>query len=153
MTFIQVLPDVFKTRPTFHALFHLSYQARLYGTLRNLSVSSKEMVHRIHKATVTSTNKQVLQRDLTAQESLMQGLRFLIEKSLHDNSDLGQLFETGLLDGVYFEHKKDLCAALDRSDEDDSKVTPQTDNQGNGSFFYSHLEFFVINYAICRCIS
>lgn len=64
------------------------------------------MAHRVHKAAVASTNKQILQRDLTARDSLMQGLRFSVERSLRNDSALGELIDTGLFSGVYFECKE-----------------------------------------------
>jgi len=71
------------------------------------------MVHRVHKAAVSSTNKHILQRDLTARDNLMQGLRFLAEQLLHSNLAL----DVSLFNDVYFEREEDPVA-LDLTEED-----------------------------------
>jgi len=63
------------------------------------------MAHRVHKTAVSSTNKHILQRDLTARDNLMQGLRFLAEQLLHSNLAL----DVGMFNDVYFDRKEDLA--------------------------------------------
>ena len=59
------------------------------------------MVHRVHKAAVTSTNKRIIQRDLTARENLMQGLRFSFEQLSYCNTALSKLVEVGIFSDIY----------------------------------------------------
>lgn len=109
----QVFPESFN-RPNLHALLHLERQARLFGTLRNISVATKEMVHRLHKAVAPQTNKQDVLRDLMVHENMMQGLRFLAEGG-HDQDGkcrggLVELVAVGLFESVYFEPRTDALA-------------------------------------------
>ena len=90
------------------------------------------MVHRVHKAAVASTNKQVLQRDLTARDNLMQGLRFSVERTLHDDSALGELIDAGVFSDVYFERKEDLVMAPDLMGEDDDEASCWPGDRDNG---------------------
>lgn len=93
---------------------HLTSQARTYGSLRNISVSIKEMVHRLHKAVVPHTNKKSIIRDLMGYQRELHGLRFAFEAELEENPNrddgLCELARLGLLDSSYFESSADLLA-------------------------------------------
>ena len=106
-TLFQGFPDLFKTRPSLHALQHLGQHARRFGTLRNVSVSCKEMKHRIFKSVAPSTNKRDLPRDLASYESTMQSLRF-VAAGWQDpqfpavvGSGLRELFQSGVFESSY----------------------------------------------------
>ena len=99
---------------TFHALLHLGGQAQHFGSLRNLSVATKEMAHRLYKGVVASTNMQNPQRDQTVFENAAQGTGLAIETSSHGSASGGlrTLQGLGLVDNVYFESSTDLLARL-----------------------------------------
>ena len=111
--FFKVFPNHF-SRPNLHALLHLPAQARAYGSLRNISVSAKEMVHRLHKAIVPHTNKSDVIRDLMEYQREMHGLQFAFEKEMEDdpnrNDGLCELARLGLLNSTYFESSTELLA-------------------------------------------
>lgn len=108
---MQVFPTEFN-RPNLHALLHLSFQAPVFGSLRNLSVSTKEMVHRIYKEAVVKTNKKYLLRDLMVYENDMQALRFMGEKIQNNSkmldSEIVELFSADLFKSVYLESREEL---------------------------------------------
>jgi hypothetical protein len=106
---------------TYHALLHLGGQARYFGSLRNLSVATKEMVHRLYKSVIPSTNRQNPQRDLTVFENAAQGIRFALEADSHDSATGGlkTLQGLGFFDNVYFESGTDLLARLGCEDDED----------------------------------
>ena len=95
---------------TLHALLHLGSSARRFGSLRNVSVAHKEIVHRVYKDAVTGTNSRDLQRDLTTFENVMQAIRFVAEGTSDVNSllrtggRLHDLLNLGLLDTIYTLH-------------------------------------------------
>jgi hypothetical protein len=106
-----VFPSNFNC-PNLHALLHLSDQALTFGSLRNLSVSTKEMVHRLYKEAVPKTNKIHLLRDLTVYENDMQALRFLAEDT-HNSmpaGDLRRIFSGGFFKSSYFESTNSIPA-------------------------------------------
>jgi hypothetical protein len=86
----------------------------MFGSLRNLSVSTKEMVHRIYKEATVKTNKINLLRDLMVYENDMQALRFLGEniRDQHEmqNSELAELFSAGFFGSLYLESHEELFA-------------------------------------------
>jgi hypothetical protein len=128
-----VFPEHF-SRPNLHALLHLSNQARYFGSSRNLSVSTKEMVHRLHKAVVPHTNRNDIIRDLMTYQNDMHALRFTLEMAMEENSQgnyLCELARLGLFDSTYFETSEDLLArGLGFSEE---SVT--TFHSGDDNFF------------------
>jgi len=118
----QVFPRSFEKKPTFHALLHFVQQARYFGNLRNLSVATKEMVHRLYKRVIPSTNRQNPQRDLTIFENVMQGTRFAVESANGyglESDGLRTLLGLGFFDNVYFESNTDLLARLGHDEDDD----------------------------------
>jgi hypothetical protein len=86
----------------------------MFVSLRNLSVSTKEMVHRIYKEATVKTNKINLLRDLMVYENDMQALRFLGEniRDQHEmqNSELAELFSAGFFRSLYLESHEELFA-------------------------------------------
>jgi hypothetical protein len=104
---LQVFPDEFATKPSLHGLLHLSTHARRFGSLRNVSVATKEMVHRLYKGAVPATDKRNLQRDLIVFESVMQAIRFTAEGApdLRYSEEIGggtrELLDLGLFDSEY----------------------------------------------------
>src|SRR3954464_15242136 len=104
--YLKIFPDEFIKKPSLHVLHHLPDQAHYFGTLRNTSVAVKEMAHRIYKDAVPFTNKQNLQRDLTAFENTMQAIHFALEGYIPvDQAPPGDgfrhLLRSGLLESFY----------------------------------------------------
>jgi hypothetical protein len=111
--FFKVFPEKF-ARPNLHALLHLPAQARLFGSLKNISASVKEMVHRMHKKMVQHTNRRDIIRDLMRYQNDMQGIRFALEAAIEQdpniNTGLCALARLGLFNTEYFESVKGLRA-------------------------------------------
>lgn len=104
--YLKVFPDEFIKKPSLHVLHHLPDQARYFGTLRNTSVAVKEMAHRIYKDAVLCTNKQNIQRDLTAFENVMQAIHFALEGFIPINQappgeGVRCLLRSSLLESLY----------------------------------------------------
>ena len=74
-----MFPSNFTNLPNLHALRHLSEHAKRYGSLINISVSLKEMVHRLFKAQVPHTNKKNVELDFMKRENTLQSIRYLIK--------------------------------------------------------------------------
>ncbi|CAB5396177.1 unnamed protein product [Rhizophagus irregularis] len=53
----KIYPDMITTLPNIHVLRHLPLIAATYGTLQNVSVSLKEMMHGVYKRMIPHTNK------------------------------------------------------------------------------------------------
>ena len=60
-------------------LRHLSSIASTFGTLQNVSVSLKEMMHGIYKRVIPHTNKKNVEFDLIKRDNVLQGLRYVID--------------------------------------------------------------------------
>uniref|UniRef100_U9TUC4 BAH domain-containing protein n=1 Tax=Rhizophagus irregularis (strain DAOM 181602 / DAOM 197198 / MUCL 43194) TaxID=747089 RepID=U9TUC4_RHIID len=60
----KIYPDMITTLPNIHVLQHLPLIAATYGTLQNVSVSLKEMMHEF---------------DLIKRDNILQGLRYVID--------------------------------------------------------------------------
>src|SRR4051794_18855678 len=104
--YLKVFPDEFIKKPSLHVLHHLPDQARYFGTLRNTSVAIKEMAHRIYKDAALHTNKQNIQRDLTAFENVMQAIHFALEghypaDQAPSGEGLRHLLRSSLLESLY----------------------------------------------------
>ena len=67
------------TLPNIHVLSHLSSIATTFGTLQNVSVSLKEMMHGIYKRIIPHTNKKNVEFDLIKRDNILQGLRYVID--------------------------------------------------------------------------
>jgi hypothetical protein len=61
--------------PNLHALKHLSEHARRYGSLVNISVLLKEMIHRLFKIQVPHTNKKNIELEFMKRENTLQSIR------------------------------------------------------------------------------
>ena len=70
-----MFPNSFKNLPNLHALKHLSEHAKRYGNLVNISISTKEMVHRLYKNQVIHTNKKNVELDFIKRENTLQSIR------------------------------------------------------------------------------
>lgn len=67
------------TLPNIHVLRHLSSIAATYGTLQNVSVSLKEMMHGVYKRMIPHTNKKNVEFDLIKRDNILQALRYVID--------------------------------------------------------------------------
>lgn len=67
------------TLPNVHVLRHLPSIATTYGTLQNVSVSLKEMMHGVYKRVIPHTNKKNVEFDLIKRDNILQGLRYIID--------------------------------------------------------------------------
>lgn len=70
-----MFPSDFTNLPNLHALKHLPEHAKRYGSLVNISVSLKEMVHRLYKNQVLHTNKKNVELDFIKRENTLQSIR------------------------------------------------------------------------------
>lgn len=68
-----------RTLPNIHVLRHLPSIAMNYGTLQNVSVSLKEMMHGVYKKVIPHTNKKNVEFDLIKRDNILQGLRNVID--------------------------------------------------------------------------
>ena len=50
-----------------------------FGTLQNVSVSLKEMMHGVYKKVIPHTNKKNVEFDLIRRDNILQGLRNIID--------------------------------------------------------------------------
>jgi hypothetical protein len=65
--------------PNLHINIHLLLHARTYGTLTNVQVGIKEMVHRIFKAMVPRTNRKNVELDLLKRYTTLFAIRHLVD--------------------------------------------------------------------------
>ena len=65
--------------PNLHACYHLLRHARTFGTLTNIEVGTKEMVHRIFKNIVPHTNCKNVELDLLKHYTTLQSIRHLAD--------------------------------------------------------------------------
>ncbi|CAG8712801.1 4980_t:CDS:2 [Rhizophagus irregularis] len=75
----KIYPDMITTLPNIHVLQHLPLIAATYGTLQNVSVSLKEMMHGVYKRMIPHTNKKNVEFDLIKRDNILQGLRYVID--------------------------------------------------------------------------
>ncbi|PKC65188.1 hypothetical protein RhiirA1_515098 [Rhizophagus irregularis] len=75
----KIYPDMITTLPNIHVLRHLPLIAATYGTLQNVSVSLKEMMHGVYKRMIPHTNKKNVEFDLIKRDNILQGLRYVID--------------------------------------------------------------------------
>ena len=114
---MQVFPDVFANKASFHALLHLDIMHAALEPFVISSVALKEAVHKIYKSVVPNTNKQNLQRDLTVFENEMQGLRFLADGyrderyATEPGDGLIDFLRSGIVENLYI-------SPVDEVDED-----------------------------------
>jgi len=64
-------------------LRHFSSAAATFGTLQNVSVSLKEMMHGIYKRVIPHTNKKNVKLDLMKRDNTLQALRYILDNG-HD---------------------------------------------------------------------
>jgi hypothetical protein len=50
-----------------------------FGTLQNVSVSLKEMMHGVYKRVITHTNKKNVEMDLIKRDNTLQALRYILD--------------------------------------------------------------------------
>ncbi|PKY57533.1 hypothetical protein RhiirA4_478668 [Rhizophagus irregularis] len=81
---LKVFPSDFMNLPNLHALKHLPEHARQYGSLVNISVSLKEMVHRLFKIQVPHTNKKNVELDFIKRENTLQSIRYIFDNRVDD---------------------------------------------------------------------
>ncbi|GES96961.1 hypothetical protein GLOIN_2v1483751 [Rhizophagus clarus] len=75
----MIYPDIINTLPNVHVLRHLPSIAANFGTLQNVSVSLKEMMHGVYKRVIPHTNKKKVEFDLIKRDNILQGLRYVID--------------------------------------------------------------------------
>ncbi|GBC04304.1 hypothetical protein RclHR1_05600004 [Rhizophagus clarus] len=75
----KIYPDIINTLPNVHVLRHLPSIAANFGTLQNVSVSLKEMMHGVYKRVIPHTNKKKVEFDLIKRDNILQGLRYVID--------------------------------------------------------------------------
>jgi len=71
--------EEFGNLPNLHINLHLVFHAKNYGTLINVQVGNKEMVHKIFKDMVTRTNKKNIELDMIKQDTTLYAMRHLAE--------------------------------------------------------------------------
>ena len=71
--------DEFIGLPNLHANYHLLQHAKTFGTLTNIEVGVKEMVHKIFKNLVPHTNRKNVNLDLLKQYTTLQSIRHLAD--------------------------------------------------------------------------
>ncbi|PKC55934.1 hypothetical protein RhiirA1_474784 [Rhizophagus irregularis] len=81
---LKLFPNDFRNLLNLHALKHLSEHAKRYGSFVNISVSLKEMVHRLFKNQVPHTNKKNLELDFIKRENTLQGIRFILDNGFDE---------------------------------------------------------------------
>src|SRR2546430_846050 len=67
------------TLPNAHILRHFSSTAKTFGTLQNVSVSLKEMMHGVYKRVIPHTNKKNVEMDLMKRDNTLQALRYILD--------------------------------------------------------------------------
>uniref|UniRef100_U9UCI9 Uncharacterized protein n=1 Tax=Rhizophagus irregularis (strain DAOM 181602 / DAOM 197198 / MUCL 43194) TaxID=747089 RepID=U9UCI9_RHIID len=82
---LKLFPNDFRNLPNLHALKHLSEHAKRYGSFVNISVSLKEMVHRLFKNQVPHMNKKNLELDFIKRENTLQGIRFIFDNGFDEH--------------------------------------------------------------------
>ncbi|PKK64614.1 hypothetical protein RhiirC2_97102 [Rhizophagus irregularis] len=75
----KIYPDMITTLPNIHVLRHLPLIAATYGTLQNVSVSLKEMMHGVYKRMIPHTNKKNVEFNLIKRDNILQGLRYVTD--------------------------------------------------------------------------
>jgi hypothetical protein len=70
-------------------LRHLSSIATTFGTLQNVSVSLKEMMHGVYKRVIPHTNKKNVEFDLIKRDNILQGLRNIIDNGYDQRAPEG----------------------------------------------------------------
>ena len=70
-----MFPSDFMNLPNLHILKHLLEHTKHYGSLINISISLKEMVHRLYKNQVLHTNKKNVELDFIKRENTLQSIR------------------------------------------------------------------------------
>ncbi|GES95457.1 hypothetical protein GLOIN_2v1483751 [Rhizophagus clarus] len=75
----KIYPDIINTLPNVHVLRHLPSIAANFGTLQNISISLKEMMHGVYKRVRPHTNKKKVEFDLIKRDNILQGLRYVID--------------------------------------------------------------------------
>jgi hypothetical protein len=71
--------EEFENLPNLHINLHLVFHAKNYGTLVNVQVGNKEMVHKIFKDMVTRTNKKNIELDMMKRYTTLYAMRHLTE--------------------------------------------------------------------------
>ncbi|PKC56241.1 hypothetical protein RhiirA1_402281 [Rhizophagus irregularis] len=90
---LKVFPDDFTNLPNLHINQHHVQNARNFGTLVNISVEIKEIMHRIFKGSVSNMNMKNIELDFIRRYNTLQTIRHLIDDGKDDRfSTIGQGF-------------------------------------------------------------
>ncbi|PKB95143.1 hypothetical protein RhiirA5_437293 [Rhizophagus irregularis] len=90
---LKVFTDNFTNLPNLHINQHHVQNARNFGTLVNISVGIKEMMHRIFKGSVSNMNMKNIELDFIRRYNTLQTIRHLIDGGKDDRfSTIGQGF-------------------------------------------------------------
>jgi len=76
--------------------------ARNFATLVNISVSMKEMIHRLFKSITPYSNKKDIEIDFARRDNCLQTLRFLLDGGIDERYDIALQINFNLL-------SKDQC--------------------------------------------
>lgn len=93
-----MFPEQFENLPNLHVNVHLSDHARNYGTLVNVAVGIKEMVHRVFKGMVPHMNRKNVELEMTRRYNTQQALRHLADGGVDTRFDNGQKASAHLTD-------------------------------------------------------
>lgn len=74
--------------PNLHINMHLLMHARNFATLSNTAVGTKEMIHRIFKRIVPSTNKEIIELDLMKRYTTLFALRHILDGGIDYRSGI-----------------------------------------------------------------
>ena len=122
-----------RTLPNIHVLRHLPLIALTFGTLQNVSVSLKEMMHGIYKKMILHTNKKNVEFDLVKRDNTLQGLHYIIDNGYDTRFPDGSgncirsIMKDNhlmcLLEGWYISTTVHHKTSLEEYDTDDQKQT------------------------------
>jgi len=94
--------------PNLHVNEHLVMHARNYGTLLNVSVAVKEMVHRTFKAMVPHTNLKHIEFDLLRRYNTLQAFHYIVNGSCDSRfvttgEGINNIIQDGLIRPIFID--------------------------------------------------